>query len=140
MVLIGEERFCTELKILELERYFDAQDQLYDLGWMLREAPCKEDASCSRLQKLYQHAKGCAWSRVADSVLKVAERAGVLCTVNGDTVKIPTLDWRNTSWEDEGYKHQGLTPVFVVPQINQSHLQPFLANNVVCTYAFLLLF
>jgi hypothetical protein len=78
-VLVGDRNLCSELERLELEVSRGCeQDLVFDLCWMLRDSSCQDSGACSRLQDLFLYAKACGWHSLAEYVLQVAGRKGML--------------------------------------------------------------
>lgn len=130
VILIGQREFCNEVGNLEEETISsDAQDLLYDLGWMLREASCDTEAACNRLQLLHQYAASCGWTRVADYALAAATRAGV----SHKLTDFQTLAWTDTWCEETRFEHQAQQSLSrLVSELNPNHLIPALAPIQVC--------
>lgn len=131
VVLVGDAEFCNEVESLELfTSSCEAQDLLYDLGWMLKENTLDSKALIQRLQSLLNYANAKGWERVAERIVEAADRRGVLHKVVG-AFDILSLDWRNILPESTGlaaYK----PPSFAAPELNRSHLIPSLTQSEVC--------
>ena len=127
VILVGQRQFCNEVGSLEEETSSsDAQDLLYDLGWMLREASCDTEAACNRLQCLHQYASVRGWTRVADYALAAATRAGV-------SHKLSKLGVFQTQCEEIRFEHQAqISLSLLVSELNPHHLRPSLAPIQVC--------
>ena len=132
VLLVGDAEFCNEVESLELSTSScEAQDLLFDLGWVLKETALDSHVLTERLQSLlcYSNAKG--WERVAERILEAAERGGVLHRLVG--ADIYSFDWRNIEVGSAGCEYQTYQPPsFVVPELHRSHLIPSLAQSEVC--------
>lgn len=133
VVLVGDAEFCNEVESLELvTSSCEAQDLLYDLGWMLKESTFESHYLVRRLQSLLCYANAKGWERVPERILEAAERRGVLHQLVG-AADIYSFGWRNIEIGSTGYEYQVYKPPsFAAPELNRSHLIPSLAQSEVC--------
>lgn len=129
VVLVADAEFCNEVESLELfTSSCEAQDLLYDLGWMLKENTLDSSVLVQRLQTLLNYANAKGWERVAERILEAADRRRVLHKLVG-AFDVLSLDWRNVL-----SKNAGTAPVYkpsplAAPELNRSHLIPSLAQS-----------
>lgn len=136
VVLVGDAEFCNEVESLELfTSSCEAQDLLFDLGWMLKEHTLDANVLIQRLQLLLNYANEKGWERVAERILEAAERQGVLHKLVG-AFDISSLDWRNILTESNGHPASYTLPSLASPELNRSHLIPSLAQSEVCPLSF----
>ncbi|KAG0591511.1 hypothetical protein M758_1G177100 [Ceratodon purpureus] len=130
VVLVGDAEFCNEVESVELcTSSCEAQDLLYDLGWMLKETTLDSHVLIQRLQSLLSYANAKGWERVAERILETAERKGVLQKIIGAADSY-SFDWRNIEVGNIGYEYQSYQPPsFTAPELNRSHLIPSLAQS-----------
>jgi len=131
VVLVGDAEFCNEVESLELfTSSCEAQDLLYDLGWMLKENTLDSTVFVQNLQSLLNYANAKGWERVAERILEAAERRSVLHKLVG-AFDISSLDWRNILTESVGHAAAFKPPSLAAPELNMSHLIPSLARSEV---------
>ncbi|CAM6043652.1 unnamed protein product [Sphagnum compactum] len=124
-VLVGDRDLCSALERLDLEASRGCeQDLVFDLCWMLRDSSCQDYGACSRLQDLFLFAKACGWVRLAEYLLQVAGRKGMLSEV----LSVDDMDQTcgdKTFWWGRNMDTQGLT---VLPAMDlewdDGHLLP----------------
>lgn len=132
VVLVGDAEMCNEVESLELfTSSCEAQDLLYDLGWMLKENTLDSNVVIQRLQLLLDYANAKGWERVAERILEAAGRQGVLHKLVG-AFDISSFGWRNILTESAGHAAAYNPPSLVAPELNRSHLIPSSAQSEVC--------
>ncbi|CAK9216293.1 unnamed protein product [Sphagnum troendelagicum] len=124
-VLVGDRDLCSALERLDLQASRGCeQDLVFDLCWMLRDSSCQDYGACSRLQDLFLFAKACGWVRLAEYLLQVAGRKGMLSEVLRIDDMDPTCADK-TFWWGRNMDTQGLT---VLPAMDfewdDGHLLP----------------
>ncbi|CAK9871837.1 unnamed protein product [Sphagnum jensenii] len=124
-VLVGDRDLCSALERLDLQASRGCeQDLVFDLCWMLRDSSCQDYGACSRLQDLFLFAKACGWVRLAEYLLQVAGRKGMLSEVLSIDDMDPTCADK-TFWWGRNMDTQGLT---VLPAMDfewdDGHLLP----------------
>ncbi|KAH8971507.1 hypothetical protein BDL97_02G146700 [Sphagnum fallax] len=124
-VLVGDRDLCSALERLDLQASRGCeQDLVFDLCWMLRDSSCQDYGACSRLRDLFLFAKACGWVRLAEYLLQVAGRKGMLSEVLSIDDMDPTCADK-TFWWGRNMDTQGLT---VLPAMDfewdDGHLLP----------------
>jgi hypothetical protein len=124
-VLVGNRDLCSALERLDLQASRGCeQDLVFDLCWMLRDSSCQDYGACSRLQDVFLFAKACGWVRLAEYLLQVAGRKGMLSEVLSIDDMDPTCADK-TFWWGRNMDTQGLT---VLPAMDfewdDGHLLP----------------
>nr|XP_024372071.1 squamosa promoter-binding-like protein 9 isoform X2 [Physcomitrium patens] len=130
VVLVGDAEFCNEVESMELyTSSCEAQDLLFDLGWMLKESTLDSGVLIQRLRSLLDYANAKGWERVAERILEAADRRGVLRKLVG-AADARSFDWRNIWAESTGHSHSTYKlSSFAVPVSSRSYSMPSLAQS-----------